>query len=236
MTCRAIPTSRAAPPRSTRFRSSAAIRCPIHWPAQLRVVTAVDEGGNTYVHTHSYTGQEVRGSLQHGQSGASTAASGDPSGGLLVDSSGNGKNGETRTTRTRPVGISGDGDHARDFFGKGGYGYVNNVAALRFQSTLEAPGPPAGHRDQSIVGHGDAGETLHSGRPVLASTAAWTPQSPHRYRSRSVPAAGRRHRDGVDIRIYVNGVETGKTRIDQAPSSVSTFYVGSGELAPWFTA
>ncbi|HNA45296.1 MAG TPA: LamG domain-containing protein [Solirubrobacterales bacterium] len=197
------------------------------------VVTAVDEGGNTYVHTHSYTVKKFA-DLFNTDSPVLYCRLGDPSGGLLVDSSGNGKNGEYKNDQdSGPVGISGDGDHARDFFGKGGYGYVNNVAAPRFQSTLEAWVYPRDTRDQSIVGHGDAGEIYIQGGQFKYRRMDTTVTS-------SVPVqVGAWQQvvgtwDGVDIRIYVNGVETGKTESTKRPSSVSTFYVGFGELAPWF--
>lgn len=196
-------------------------------------VTAVDESGNTYVHHHSYTVKKFA-DLFNTDSPVLYCRLGETSGSTLVDSSGNGNNGEYKNDQeSGPVGISGDGDHARNFFGKGGYGYVNDVAAPRFQSTLEAWVFPVDGRDQSVVGHGDAGEiyikdgqfryrrmdtTVTSSVPV--QVGAWQ------------QVAGTW--DGADIRIYVNGVETGKTESTNRPSSVSTFYVGFGELAPWF--
>ena len=92
---------------------------------------------------------------------------------------------------------------------------------------------PYTNRNQSIVGHGDAGEIYikdgyfrfrHMDTTVTSSVAA-------------VPGVWQQvvgTWDGVDLRIYVNGVETGKTEATKRPSSVSTFYVGYGELAPWF--
>ncbi len=40
--------------------------------------------------------------------------------------------------------------------------------------------------------------------------------------------------DGVDISIYINGKLKGTVESTKRPSSSSTFYVGYGELAPWF--
>ncbi|MCB0863261.1 MAG: LamG domain-containing protein, partial [Solirubrobacterales bacterium] len=122
------------------------------------VVTAIDKGGNTYIHTHSYTVKKFA-DLFNTDSPVLYCRLGETSGSTLVDSSGNGRNGEYKNDQdSGPVGISGDGDHARNFFGEGGYGYVNNVAAPKFQSTLEAWVYTLDGRDQSIVGHGDAGE------------------------------------------------------------------------------
>lgn len=196
-------------------------------------VTAVDEGGNTYVHHHLYTVKKFA-DLYKTDAPVLYCRLGDPSGGALIDSSGNGNDGEYKNDQdSGPVGISGDGDRARNFFGAGGYGYVNDVAAPRFQSTIEAWVNPKDGRNQSIAGHGDAGElfikdgqfkyrrmgeTVTSSAPVKIGVfqqvvGTW---------------------DGADIRIYVDGVETGKTESTRRPSSVSTFYVGFGELAPWF--
>ena len=196
-------------------------------------VTAVDEGGNVYTHNHTYT-VKTFGDLFNTDGPIAYYRLGDASGAAMADSSGNGRNGEYKNDQdSGPVGISGDGDHARNFFGKGGYGYVNGIAAPRYQSTMEAWVYPVDGRDQSIVGHGDAGEI-------------YIKDSFFRYRrmgetvTSSVPAIPGHWQqvvgtwDGVDLRIYVNGVETGKTESTKRPSSVSTFYVGFGELAPWF--
>ena len=196
-------------------------------------VTAIDEGGNTYVHHHSYTVKNFQ-DLFNTDSPVVYCRLGDASGGPMLDSSGNGNNGIYKNDQdSGPVGISGDGDRARDFFGKGGYGYINGVAAPRYQSTLEAWVYPRDARDQSIVGHGDAGEIFIQGGQFKYRRMGETVTS-------SVPVqvgawqqvAGTW--DGADIRIYVNGVETGKVESTRRPSSVSTFYVGFGELAPWF--
>lgn len=196
-------------------------------------VTAIDEGGNSYVHSHHYTVKTFK-DLFNTDGPVLYHRLGDSSGGAMVDASGNGRHGEYKNDQdSGPVGISGDGDRARTFFGKGGYGYVNGVAAPRFQATLEAWIFPLDGRDQSIVGHGDAGELFikhgqlrfrRMGETVTSSVppqiGAW----------QQVVGTW----DGADIRIYVDGVETGKTESTRRPSSVSTFYVGFGELAPWF--
>jgi hypothetical protein len=92
---------------------------------------------------------------------------------------------------------------------------------------------PHTHRDHSIVGHGDAGEIFirdryfhfrHMDKTVTSSVAV----KPGEWQQ----VVGTW--DGADIRIYVDGVEAGKTEATRRPSSISTFYVGYGELAPWF--
>ena len=197
------------------------------------VVTVVDKGGNQYIHTHTYTVKNFAG-IFNTDSPVAYYRLGDPAGLFMNDASGNNRNGEYKNDQdSGPVGISGDGDRARNFFGKGGYGFVNGIPAPRFQSTMEAWVNPTDGRDQSIVGHGDAGEiyiddghfkfrrmfeTVTSSVPV--QVGAW----------QQVVGTW----DGADIRIYVNGIETGKTESTRRPSSISTFYVGFGELAPWF--
>ena len=195
-------------------------------------VTAIDEGGNTYVHPHTYTVKSFS-DLFNADAPVAYYRLGDASG-TMADASGNGHHGEYKNAQeSGPVGISGDGDHARKFFGSSGYGYVNDIAAPRFQSTLEAWVNPADARNEAIVGHGDAGEIyIKDGHFVFRRMNTTV--------TASVPVVVGAWQqvvgtwDGVDIRIYVNGVEAGKTESTKRPSSVSTFYVGFGELAPWF--
>lgn len=196
-------------------------------------VTAIDKGGNEYIHHHVYAVKTFK-DLFNTDAPVLYCRLGELTGSTMVDSSANGNNGEYKNDQdSGPVGISGDGDRARNFFGAGGYGYINGVAAPKYQSTLEAWVNPKDGRNQSIVGHGDAGELFikdgqfkyrRMGETVTSSVppqiGAW----------QQVVGTW----DGADIRIYVNGIETGKTESTRRPSSVSTFYVGFGELAPWF--
>lgn len=371
------------------------------------VVTAIDEGGNTYVHTHTYTVKTFK-DLFNTDGPVAYYRLGDGPGPVMADSSGNGRNGEYKNAQdSGPLGISGDGDHARNFFGTSGYGFVNGIAAPRFQSTLEAwvkplgdpdpvstdfvggsnpagwsvqniwnPGGTAGVSDNVLYADGasfgtnatfGSGRTVnfvanipaepysHAGfgadynnppwamfsvkgdgrlyartsngvdpavetdlgtgylgsnhrytidwhadrlvyyvdgdpvavhavsfgpvqmRPLISNYSAggasvavdWLRLSPYANRNQSIVGHGdggeiyikdgyfvyRRMDtsvtssvavrpgewqqvvgtwDGVDIRIYVDGVEAGKVESTKRPSSVSTFYVGYGELAPWF--
>jgi hypothetical protein len=152
----------------------------------------------------------------------------------MVDASANGRNGQYRNDQdSGPVGIAGDGDHARRFFGANGYGFANGIAAPRFQATIEAWVNPDDARDQSIAGHDDAGELLirsgrfafrHMDQTVTASVGP-TPGT----WSQVVGVW-----DGVELQIYVDGALRGSIEATKRPSSASTFYVGYGELAPWF--
>ena len=131
------------------------------------------------------------------------------------------------------IGISGDGDRARRFFGSSGYGYAQNIQAPRFQSTIEVWVNPEDNREQSIVGHGDAGEIYigaggslnyrHMGVTVTA------PGIPTGVFTQVVGVW-----DGTSIFLYVNGEVAGQAEATRRPSSSSTFYVGYGEIRPWF--
>jgi len=197
------------------------------------VATAVDSDGLTRSHTHTYTVRPFA-EIFNADSPIAYYRLGDASGAPMKDSGLQGRNGIYKNDQeSGPVGISGDGDRARRFFGAGGYGYVNDIAAPRFQSTLEAWVNPDDGRDQSVLGHGDAGEIYiegglfkfrHMGTTVSASLG---------------PAPGRFTQivavwDGVTISLYVDGYLRGQTEASKRPSSISTFYVGYGEIKPWF--
>ncbi len=196
-------------------------------------VTAVDLAGLTYVHTHTY---RVMGfaSIIGWDLPVTYFRLGDGAGSSMVDSSPNHRDGGYKNDQeSGPTGIAGDGDTARRFFDAGGYGFVNGVAAPRFAATMEAWINADEGRDASIVGHGDGGELFirggrfafrHMDQTVIASVG---------------PVPGTWQQvvgvwDGVDLIIYVDGVERGRLEATRRPSSVSTFYVGYGELAPWF--
>ena len=202
------------------------------------IVTAVDESGNEYVHPHTYAVRSFA-DIYRADAPFAYYRLGDAANATVMrDGSPNQRHG-TYVNRQQegPVGISGDGDKARDFFGSSGYGYANNVPAPTFQMTLEAwvlPRNPA--RDQSIAGHGDAGELYIEGGVLKFRHG---PEG--RVVSSGVAAAADRFTqvvgtwDGVDLRIYVNGKLKGTTtESNRRPSSTSTFYVGFGELKPWF--
>ncbi|HTR75018.1 MAG TPA: LamG-like jellyroll fold domain-containing protein, partial [Solirubrobacterales bacterium] len=202
-------------------------------------LVATDIGGNVYTHTHTFTVEPY----------ADVVRSDDPiayyrlgdTGDTMADSSGNGHDGTYKNdTESGPVGISGDGDHARLFKGEGGYGYVDGITAPTDESSLEAWVHPFDGRDEAIVGHGDAGEldiigghfsyrrmetTLTAqigpgGHCVAPTPGVWT----------HVVGTW----DGVTMRIYVDGELCGEVESTRRPSSSSTFYVGFGQLAPWF--
>ncbi len=199
------------------------------------VVTAVDLDGLTRSHTHSYTVKPFE-QIFNSDSPIAYYRLGDGAGSpTMADSSGNHRDGIYKNDQdSGPVGISGDGDHARRFYGAGGYGYVNDIVAPTFQSTLEAWVNPDDHRDQSVLGQGDAGEIYIEGglfkfRHMGTTVTADVGPIPGRFTQ--VVAVW----DGVTISLYVDGVLHGQTEATKRPSSISTFYVGYGEIKPWFS-
>ena len=202
------------------------------------VVTAVDEGGNTYVHTHTYEVKPFSHIMGH-DTPIAYYRLGDGIGAATMDAQ-YGPDGEYKNKQdSSPTGISGDGDSARSFDGDGGYGFVNGITAPKYQTTIAAwVHPDDVNRDQSIVGHGDAGEIYLEGGVYKFRHG---PQN--RVVSSSPPYAANPNSsythvvatwDGVDLRIYVNGVLEGQTESGRRVSSASTFYVGYGEIKPWF--
>ncbi len=197
------------------------------------VVTAVDTDGLTRSHTHSYTVKTFA-EIFNSDSPIAYYRLGDATGDPMKDSGPQGRDGIYKNDQeSGPVGISGDGDHARRFFGAGGYGYVNDIAAPRFQSTLEAWVNPDDHRDQSVLGHGDAGEIYIEGglfkfRHMGTTVSADVGPAPGRFTQ--IVAVW----DGVTISLFVDGELRGQTEATKRPSSISTFYVGYGEIKPWF--
>jgi hypothetical protein len=197
------------------------------------VVTAIDNTELTRSHTHTYTVKSFR-DIYNTDSPVAYYRLGDATGDPMRDSGPHGRNGTYKNDQdSGPVGISGDGDHARKFFGAGGYGFVSSIPAPKYQSTLEAWVNPDDLRDASIVGHGDAGEIyLKNGLFVFRHMG--TEVSSHTGPTPGVFTQVVGVWDGVTISIYVNGELHGQVEATKRPSSSSTFYVGFGEIRPWF--
>ena len=197
------------------------------------VATAVDNTGLTRSHTHTYT---VKGfeDIYNTDAPLVYYRLGDANGAPMKDSGPNHIDGIYKNSQeSGGIGISGDGDRARRFFGSSGYGYAQNIQAPRFQSTIEVWVNPDDHREQSIVGHGDAGEiyigtdgTLNFRHMGVTVTA---PGIPTGVFTQVVGVW-----DGTSIFLYVNGEVAGQAEATRRPSSSSTFYVGYGEIRPWF--
>jgi|GEM_PF-2943209 len=202
--------------------------------AHTVVVTAVDNDGLTRSHTHTYTIKSFE-DIYNDDAPLAYYRLGDMTNGPMKDSGPSHRDGIYKNAQeSGPVGISGDGDHARRFFGSSGYGYVNNITAPTTGSTIEAWVNPDDLREQSIVGHGDAGEIFIDTDGVLSFRHMGTT-----VRTSPAPAPGRFTQvvgvwDGVNIYLYVDGELRATAEATKRPSSVSTFYVGYGEIKPWF--
>ncbi len=197
------------------------------------VVTAVDDDGLTRSHTHTYTIKSFE-DIYNTDSPIAYYRLGDATGDPMKDSGPQGRHGTYKNDQeSGPIGISGDLDHARKFFGAGGYGFVSSIPAPTFQSTIEAWVNPDDHRNQSVVGHGDAGEIyIQDGLFVFKhmGTSVTSHIGPTPGQFTQVVGVW----DGVTISIYVNGELHGQEEATKRPSSSSTFYVGYGEIRPWF--
>ena len=198
------------------------------------VVTAIDSTELMRSHTHKYTVKSFE-DIYNQDAPVVYYRLGDANNGPMKDSGPNHKDGIYKNAQqSGGIGISGDLDRARRFFGESGYGYANNITAPTFQSTLEAWVNPDDHRQQSIVGHGDAGElfigedgTLNYRRMGVTVTT-----SPGALPGRFTHVVG--VWDGTYNYLYVDGELRGKAESTKRPSSSSTFYVGYGEIRPWF--
>ncbi len=156
-------------------------------------------------------------------------------GSVMADASGHGHDGTYRNLQeSGPVGISGDGDHARRFWGDGGYGSADNITAGGSQSTLEAWVNPDDGRVASIAGLAGTDELLVTGgrfafRHLDRLVVADVGPTPGQFRQ--VVGVW----DGATVRIYVDGELHGTAEAATGHSSGGgTFYVGNGTLAPWF--
>lgn len=198
------------------------------------VVTAIDSTELMRSHTHKYTVKNFE-DIYNTDSPLVYYRLGDANTDPMKDSGPNHRDGIYRNAQeSGPVGISGDGDHARRFFGSSGYGYVNNITAPTTGSTIEVWVNPDDRREQSIVGHGDAGEIFIDTDGVLSFRHMGTT-----VRTSPAPAPGRFTQvvgvwDGVNIYLYVDGELRATAEATKRPSSASTFYVGYGEIKPWF--
>ncbi|GAW52741.1 LamG-like jellyroll fold domain-containing protein [Nocardioides sp. PD653] len=197
-------------------------------------VTAVDQAGNVDTHSVTYTVMPFP-DIFRADSPLAYYRLGD-TGSVMVDASGNGRDGEYKNDQqSGPVGISGDGDHARRFLGANGYGYANGVAAGPHQSTIEAWANPDDGRDQSIAGLAGTDELFVTGgsfafRHLDRTVVADVGPTPGAFRQ--VVGVW----DGTNAQIYVDGVLHGTVEAATGSSSAGggTFYVGYGIRAPWF--
>ncbi len=197
-------------------------------------ITAVDLAGNVDTHSVTYTVMPFA-DIYLADSPVVYYRLGDPAGPLMSDASDNGRNGTYKNWQeSGPVGISGDGNLARRFWGDGGYGYTNSVSASPHRATLEAWANPDDLRDQSIAGLAGSDELV-----ILDGKFAYRHEdlivSAHVGPTPGVFSQVVGVWDGATMEIYVDGVLHGSGAAATGTShGAGTFYVGLGTLAPWF--
>lgn len=196
-------------------------------------ITATDAGGNVDQHSATYTVTSFA-EIFRADAPLAYYRLGD-TGSVMADASGNGHDGEYKNRQeSGPVGISGDGDRARLFWGDGGYGFANGISAGPRQSTIEAWVNPDDLRDQSIAGLAGTDELFVTGgrfafRHLDRTVVAAVGPTPGAFRQ----VVGTW--DGTSVQIFVDGVLQGTAEAATGRSSGGgTFYVGYGTRAPWF--
>ena len=197
------------------------------------VTTAKDTGDNTDVRTVTYTVMPFA-DIYRVDHPLAYYRLGD-TGAVMADASGHGRDGTYKNLQESGlVGISGDGDLARRFWGDSGYGYADNLSAGPWQSTIEAWVNVDDGRDQSIAGLAGTDELFVSDglfvyRHLDRFVAADVGPTPGVFRQ--VVGVW----DGDTVKIYVDGVLHGTREAASGRSSGGgTFYVGFGTQAPWF--
>lgn len=187
---------------------------------------------------------------------------GDPLGAsTMTDFSGNGHHGEYKNKQdSGPVGIAAnDPDTARDFWGDGGYGYVNGLAAPGLDNgytsyTMEiwffqrdTDSAPTIHDDAMLMQDGGGGSlyiknnliTFRNGPFDAISYAG--PGGTFKDDTWYMVAA---RKQGQNLALWVRESPSAPTFFNPTPDATGsssylpggqpTFYVGYGEYAPWF--
>ncbi len=119
------------------------------------------------------------------------------------------------------------------FVGNGTYGYINGIPAPAHAYTMEAWVDADDDGDAMIMQQGGGGALYVTGgkytfREVDTTVTAGVG-----------PTVGHFDHvvgtwDGRTARIYVNGQLSASAPATKSPSGESTFYIGYGDLAPWF--
>jgi len=205
-------------------------------PHQFKVV-ATSQSGLVFTRVHRYTITGFEQVVAADNPVAHYRFDEAPSSAILVDRTGR-HNGLFRNdTAGGPVGISGDGSATRAFFGKGGYAYVNGLAASPDTgSTLEAWVKPDDTGDMAILEHGGAGQLfIRDGRVVFRHVGSEIQSAP------GAAPAGRMTQvagvwDGVDLVLYLDGTEAARREAPDRPSGSAALMLGlanAGLVSPW---
>jgi uncharacterized membrane protein YgcG len=130
-------------------------------------------------------------------------------------------------------GISGDGNTVAIFAGNGTYGYINGIAAPHDAYTMEAWVYADDTNPATIMQHGGGGALyISGGRYVFkqVNTIVTAPVGPTVGHFDHVVGTW----DGATASIYVNGHLAASAASTTRPSGSATFYIGYGDVAPWF--
>lgn len=185
---------------------------------------------------------------------------GDPMGAEeMEDDSGNFHHGEYKNEQdSGPIGISGDGDRARDFWGVNGYGYANDIPAPgpdNFYSnyTMEAwfyledtDGDVDIHDDATIMQFGGAGAVYIKSNtlrfrngpddeilaPDLFEDEKWYMVIARK--SGNQISVWLKESPPADTPTWFNPTPSATGLSHYRPGGSPTFYVGYGTWAPWF--
>jgi len=162
---------------------------------------------------------------------------GEAGGTTMRDASGASRHGyyQNGVVLGQPGAVAGSNTAAR-FDGRAAYGYLPSLPAPAQAYTLEAWANTTRSGDQTIADHGGAGAlVLRADRFCFRQTRTelcWT----------STPATGTwYHVAGTwdaasgTARLYVDGVLRASRQATDQPSGSSSFYVGYGQTAPWFS-
>jgi hypothetical protein len=234
------------------------------------VLTATDSAGLTWKHTHRYYVHQANsgfsdlitcnfapvapvpafpcdGPLAYYRLNDAAGAQ------TMVDSSGNAFDGEYKNDQDNSgnTGVSGGTpNNTREFFGQGGYAYVNDIAAPLWGYTLEAWWKPADDNGMAILQHGSNGSIWYDGSRVyfrpderssaVASIALTNPSASGDW----FYVAG--SYDGVNATLYLRESTSGNLTLSSASvpahfqdgaGSADTFYLGFandvGLSSPW---
>jgi concanavalin A-like lectin/glucanase superfamily protein/PASTA domain-containing protein len=204
-----------------------------HGPgAHVFEITATDSAGNTDVHSVTYTVMPFD-QIYLADSPLAYYRLDDTTE-VMTDSGPHHVDGLYKNNQeSGPVGISGDDNQSRRFWGDSGYGYAA-VDAAPYQATIEAWVNADDGRDQSVAGLAGSDELFIRGDRYV-----------YRHLDRTVtatvgPTIGSFNQvvgvwDGDTAKIYVDGVLRGTTGAATGTSyGAGTFYVGYGIREPWF--
>lgn len=162
---------------------------------------------------------------------------GEASGNAMLDASGFGRHGyyQNGVALGVPGAVAGS-DTAARFDGRAAYGYVPSVPAPSQAYTIEAWANTTAAGSQTIVDHGGSGALyLTADRFCFRQTRTDVCWASAPATSTWYHVVGTWDATSQTARLYVDGVLRATRQTSDQPSGSSSFYVGYGQSAPWFT-